>query len=142
MLLFFFYQGFFSRTLTAHRTAAEKRGPSFIPLYYFHPLTNIQTFICNFAREMTMTYFQWKRLYLPDCYSMRFSTTLSNYYFIEWWCNLDFVCLLVDLILGFLIYNYFTWETGVLELASTIILVIQANRLTKCASHPISHPMC
>ena len=90
MLLFFFYRGFFSRTLTAHRTAAEKRGPSFIPLYYFHPLTNIQTFICNFAREMTMTYFQWKRLYLPDCYSMRFSTTLSNYYFIEWWCNLDF----------------------------------------------------
>ena len=49
---------------------------------------------------------------------------------------LIFVCLLVDLILGFLIYNYFTWETGVLELASTIILVIQANRLTKCASHP------
>ena len=29
-----------------------------------------------------------------------------------------------------------TWETGGLELASTIILVLQANRLTKCASHP------
>ena len=28
-----------------------------IPLYNFHPLTNIQTFICNFAREMTITYF-------------------------------------------------------------------------------------
>ena len=27
-------------------------------------------------------------------------------------------------------------ETGGLELASTITLVFQANRLTKCASHP------
>ena len=35
---FFFYQGFLS-------------------LYHFHPLTNIQTFICSFACEMTITYF-------------------------------------------------------------------------------------
>ena len=28
------------------------------------------------------------------------------------------------------------WETGGVELASTITLVLQANRLTKCASHP------
>ena len=27
-------------------------------------------------------------------------------------------------------------ETGGLELASTITLILQANRLTKCASHP------
>ena len=54
---FFFYQGFPSRTLATHRTAREGRGPSFIPLYHFHPLTNIQTFICNFACEMTITYF-------------------------------------------------------------------------------------
>ena len=55
--VFFFYQGFLSRTLTIHRTAGEGKGPSFIPLYHFHPLTNIQTFICNFACEMTITYF-------------------------------------------------------------------------------------
>ena len=54
---FFFYQGFLSRTLTTHRTAGERRGPFFIPLYHFHPLTNIQTFIYNFACEMTITYF-------------------------------------------------------------------------------------
>ena len=42
---YFFYQGFLSETLTIHRTAREGRGPSFIPLYHFHPLTNIQTFI-------------------------------------------------------------------------------------------------
>ena len=54
---FFSYQGFLSQTLTTHRTAGEGRGPSFIPIYHFHPLTNIQTFICNFACEMTITYF-------------------------------------------------------------------------------------
>ena len=67
---FFFLSGFSSQTLTIHGTAREGRGPSFIPLYHFHPLTNIETFICNFAFEMTIT---------PDCYSMRF-TTLSNYH--------------------------------------------------------------
>ena len=54
---FFFLLGVSSQTLTIHRTAGEERGPSFIPLYHFHPLTNIETFICNFACEMTITYF-------------------------------------------------------------------------------------
>ena len=48
---------------------------------------------------------------------------------------LIFVCLLADSIQGFC-YSYMASETGGLELASTIILVLQANRLTKCASHP------
>ena len=52
----FFYQGFL-QTLTIHRTVGEGRGPSFIPLYHFHPLTNIETFICNFSYEMTITHF-------------------------------------------------------------------------------------
>ena len=33
-------------------------------------------------------------------------------------------------------YSYLTWETGGLELSSTIIFVLQVNRLTNCASHP------
>ena len=53
----FFYQGFLSQTLTIHRTAGEGRGPFSIPLHHFYPPTNIQTFICNFACEMTITYF-------------------------------------------------------------------------------------
>ena len=49
-------------------------------------------------------------------------------------CDIDF-CLLawIDFRLCF---SYLTWETGGLELASTIILELQANRLTKCVSHP------
>ena len=46
---------------------------------------------------------------------------------------LSLVCLLVELIPGF-VTAILTWETGGLELASTITLVLQANRLTKCAS--------
>ena len=46
-----------------------------------------------------------------------------------------FVCLLDELILGFC-YSDLTLETGGFALASTIILVLQANRLIKCASHP------
>ena len=48
---------FSSETLTINRKAGEGRGPSFIPLYHFHPLTNFETFICNFACEMTIMYF-------------------------------------------------------------------------------------
>ena len=45
-----------------------------------------------------------------------------------------FVCLLDELILGFC-YSNLTLKIGEFELASTITLVLQANRLTKCASH-------
>ena len=44
-----------------------------------------------------------------------------------------FVCLHDDLILGFC-YGNLTVETGDVELALTITPVLQANRLTKCAS--------
>ena len=89
MKTFFLFLGFFSRTLTTHRTKGEGRGPSFIPLYHSHLHTNIQTFICNFACEMTITYFESHRLYLLDCYLMRF-TPLSNYHLIDWWCDVNF----------------------------------------------------
>ena len=39
-----------------HRTAGEGRGPFFIPLYRFHPLTIIQIFIYNLACEMTIIF--------------------------------------------------------------------------------------
>ena len=46
-----------------------------------------------------------------------------------------FACLLDDLILDFCHSNR-TRETGGLKRASTITLLLQVNRLTKCASHP------
>ena len=47
-----------------------------------------------------------------------------------------FVRLLDDLILG-LFYSNLKRETGGFELALIITLVLQADRLTQCASHPI-----
>ena len=54
VIFFFFLSGFSLQTLTIHRTAGERRGPSFIPLYHFHPLTNIETFSCNFICNQTL----------------------------------------------------------------------------------------
>ena len=71
---FFFLSGFSSQTLTIHRTAGEGRGPSFIPFYHFHPLTNIETFICNFACEMTIAFLiatlVFTRLLLDEIYHL------------------------------------------------------------------------
>ena len=47
--IYFFLQYILSQTLEIHRTALEGRRPSFIPLYQFHPLRNIQIFISNFV---------------------------------------------------------------------------------------------
>ena len=106
---FFFLSGFSSQTLTIHRTAAEGREPSFIPLYHFHPLTNIETFICNFACEMTTRiFYRKKKLCLPDYYSMRF-TTLSNYNLSDWLMVQCLFFLLDELILRFC-YRVWHWK--------------------------------
>ena len=57
-------------------------------------------------------------------------TTLSNYHLIGW---LMVQCVFDELILDFC-YSDLTWETGGFELASTIILALRVNRLTKCAT--------
>ena len=49
---------------------------------------------------------------------------------------LTFVSLLDDLVLG-LRYSNIARETGGLKLELTITLVLQANQLTKCTSHPV-----
>ena len=60
---FYFHQGFLSRILTTLRTAGEEMGPSFIPLYHFHPLTNfritwpliILSFFYNFNKLLSLS---------------------------------------------------------------------------------------
>ena len=109
LLEFFFYQGFLSRTLAIHRTAGEGRGPFFIPLYHFHPLTNIQTFIWNFTRKMTIKYF----LNRTTCiYQAATRWDLPPYRITIWLIDdvtLVYVCLSDDLILAFLLQQF---ETG------------------------------
>ena len=91
LLLFCFFSiRIFFHGLTTHRTAGELKGPSFIPLYHFHPLMNIQIYICNFACEMTIIFLiaplVFTRLLLDNI-------TLSNHHLNDWWCDVNF-CLL------------------------------------------------
>ena len=51
---------------------------------------------------------------------------------IDWWCN---VCFFNWWIVTKFLLSDLTLETGGFKLTSTITLVLQANRLTKCASH-------
>ena len=62
----FFQSGFFSRRHWQFTGKKEKGGVISLSLSHFHPLTNIQTLICNFASEITTTYFQSQCMQLPD----------------------------------------------------------------------------
>ena len=61
-------------------------------------------------------------------------TTLLNYHLIDD-VMLISISLLDDLILGFC-YKSLTKETSGFEFGSTTNLILQVNRLTKCATHP------
>ena len=89
----FFLSGFSFTKI--HRTAWEGRDH-----LLFHSATS--------PHSRTLRHLNSDRLYLPDCcYSIRF-TTLSNYYLIDWWCDVDFR--LIASLFRFC-YNYLTWET-------------------------------
>ena len=73
--------------------------------------------------------FVFTRLLLDEIYRL---IKLPFDWLIDWLIDdAMFVCLLDELILSFC-YSYLTGETGGFELVSTITLVLQANRLTKC----------
>ena len=55
--IFFFLSGFSFKDTGDSQDSRGREGTSFIPFYHFLLITNIQTFICNFAYEMTTTYF-------------------------------------------------------------------------------------
>ena len=127
----YFKSFFFSETLTIYRTAGEGRGSSPIPLYHFHEHWDIYLQLCmwNDYHVFSIATLVFTRLLLDKIYH------LIELPF-EWLTDgAMFVCLLDELILGFC-YSNFTLETGGFELVSSITLVLQANRLTKCANHP------
>ena len=85
IIIIIIFSGFFSWTPTTHRTSGEGRAPSFIPLYHFHPLKNIQTLICTFACEMI--YFSWVVFHVTDTSPWLLKSTSSevypNYFFLR-----------------------------------------------------------
>ena len=98
---FFVYPGFLSRTLMTHRTTGEGKGPSFIPLYYFHPLTNIQSFTWNFACEMTIHIFNRTACIYQTAIRWVFPRYRMTIWSIDDVTLVFLVCLRNDLILAF-----------------------------------------
>ena len=83
--------------------------PFFIPLYHFHLFANIQTFVCTFGCEMTITYL----LIAPLVFTRLLLDEIYHLYRITIWLTDDvklvFVCLHDDLIL---VFCYNNLDTG------------------------------
>ena len=99
VLIFFSIRVFFTDT-DDPQDCRGGEGPSFIPLYHFHPLTNIETFICNFACEMTITHFLIATLVFTRLLQYEIYHLIELPF--EWLIDdAMFVCLLDELILAF-----------------------------------------
>ena len=111
-LVFFFLSGFSSQTLTIQRAAGEGTGPFFIPLYHFHLLTNIKTFICNFACEMTITIFNRNACVYQTATRWDLPPYRITIWVIDWWCNVFLFTWWIDirlLLQRFDIANRWIW---------------------------------
>ena len=101
-----------------------------VEVNFRHSGIYLQLCMWDYYHVFLITTFVFTRLLLHEIY-----------HFIElpfYWLMMQ--CLFVYLMVWSLIFCYsnLTPETGGFELTSTITLVLQANRLTKCASHPKS----
>ena len=109
-----------------------REGTIFIPLYHFHPLTNRHLFATLHVRWLSHIFNR------TACIYQAATPWYLPPYRITIWLNDDvilvFVCLRDDLIQAFLLQ----FETGNRWTRTRINYhpVLQANRLTKCASHP------
>ena len=131
---FFFLSGFSFKDTDNSQDSRGREGTIFystLPLPPAHEHWDIYLQLC-----------MWDDYHVFLIVTLVFTRLLLNkiYHLVElpfeWLIDVAmFVCLLDELILGFC-YTNLSWETGGFELASTITLVLQANRLTKCASHP------
>ena len=101
---FFFYQDFFSWTLTTHRTAGEERGPSFIPLYHSIHSRTFRHFATLHVRWLSHIFNRTTCIYQTAT-----PWDLPPYRITIWLIDdvtLVFVCLRDNLILAFLIQQF------------------------------------
>ena len=100
--IFFFYQGFLSRTLTTHRTAGDARGSSFIRLYHFHLLRNIQRLFATLHVRWLSHIFNRTTCICQTATSWDLPSYRNTIWLIDDVTNV-FVCLHDDLILAFFV---------------------------------------
>ena len=135
---FFFVSGFLSQTLTIHRTAGKGRGRYSLP---FGIHSTASTCSQTLRSLFTTLHVEWlSRIFSRNVWAYQTATRWDWPHYqitilIDWLIDdAMFVYLLDKLMLSFC-YSDLTCETGGFELALTMTLVLQASRLTKCASH-------
>ena len=123
---FFFLSGFLSRTLTTRRIAGEGREPPFIPIHHLsllpaHEHSKIYFQLCMWDdyHIFLIVWLVFTRLLLDEMYDL----IKFPFDWLMMGCSFLFVCLMIC-------YSNLSRETGGIELASTIIHVLQANQLT------------
>ena len=118
------YQGFLSRALTTHGTAEEERGQSVIPLYHFHPLTNISLHLGMWYdyHIFLIVPLIFTRLLLDEIYH------LMQLPFVYWWYDIKFLFEYVILWFWLFSYSNLRWEINGFKLASSITIELQAKR--------------
>ena len=130
---FFFYQGFLSWTLTTHRMAGEGRGPSYstlpIPPAHKHSDIYLQLFMWDDYHIFLIATLVFTRLPLDGILPpSRITIWLIDDVI------LIFVCLHVELILGFVTAIWHEKPVDSNSHQLSIILVLQVNWLTNCAT--------
>ena len=130
--IFFFLSGFSFTDTDNSQDSRGREGTIFystLPLPPAHEHSDIYLQLCMWDdyHIFLITTLVFTRLLLDEIYHL---IELPFEWLID---DTMFVFLLDELIQGFC-YSHLTLETGGFELASTITLVLQANRLTKCIS--------
>ena len=130
--IFFFYQGLLHRHWRF--TGQQGKGGNHL---LFHSTTSTRS---RTLRHLFATlHVTWLHVFLIAMLVFLIAMLLDEIYHLnelpfEWLIDVAmFVCLLDELIQGFC-HSDLTLETCWFELTSTITILLQANRLTKCAS--------
>ena len=134
-LFFFYHQGFFFHGhgwLTGQQGKGGDHLLFTLPLPPVHEHSDIYLQLCMWDdyHIFLIAPLVFTRLLLDEIYD------LIELPFVDWWCD---IYLFIYVMIWFYLFCSISLkgETGGFELTSTITLVLQANRLTKCVSHPI-----
>ena len=129
----FFIRVFFHRHMI-YRTAGEGRGPPFIPLYLFHQLTNIENIFATLHVRWQSHIFNRNACVYQTATRWDLLPYWIIYHLIDWSMMQCLFTWWIDS--GFLLLQF--WHGKLVDLNSNwLSVVLQANRLTKCASSQV-----
>ena len=117
------------RTSSTNFTLSALKSLYRLPSPYTHSDIDLQLCMWNDYHIFLIVLLVFTRLLLNDIYHL-----IELLFLIDCWCDVKF--LFNWRFNSRVLLSNLRWETGGLKLASTITFVLQANWLTKCASHP------